>query len=212
MAELLQTPGAINAIKDHAINTISNASGLSADALNAGLETAKSISSGGNPIQTLQKAIANLANNKKAPQAIEKGLESGLTLLGEPIVENFKIGVNEAAQKIAEPLTPDQLVQNQINILIIARNITFGIIIFWGIIIFLRNYTTALSETQKEYIDKINFFMHTYSIVIVLLLIIWIIFAIPINGLPYLGDVMAFFNKLNQAIQIILSSLGGNLM
>lgn len=210
MAELLQSPEAINAIKDNAINAISNASGISTDALSAGLETAKNISKGQNPIQTLQKAISNLASNKKAPQAIEKGIESGITLLGEPLVENFKTGVNEAAQKIAEPLTPDQIVQNQINILIIARNITFGIIIFWGIVIFLRNYTTFLSETQKEYIDKINFFMHTYSIVIVLLLIIWIIFAIPINGLPYLGDLMGFFNKLNQAIQIILSSFGGN--
>lgn len=211
MAELLQNSGAINAIKDQALNTLSNATGLSNDALNAGLQGIQNVSKGQNPIQTLQKAINNLANNKKAPQAIEEGIESGINLLGQPIVENLKMGVNEAAQKIAEPLTPDQITQNQISTLILARNITFGIIIFWGIVIFLRNYTTFLSEQQNEYIDKINKFMYTYSTVVILLVLIYLIFAIPINGLPYLGDIMTFFNKLNQAIQIILSSIGGGI-
>jgi hypothetical protein len=203
---------AINAIKNQALGAISNASGLSNDALNAGLETVKNISGGGNPIETLQKAITNLSKNKNVSSNIIKGAEGAVETALEPIVENFKEGANQASQKFNEPLINDQIIQSQINILIISRNITFGIIIFWGIVIFLRKYTSFLSETQKEYIDEINLFMHTYSTVFILLIVIYLIFSIPIYGLPYLGTATDFFNKLNQAIQIILSSLGGNIL
>lgn len=200
----------LNAIKNQALGAISNATGLSDDTLNAGLDTVKNIAGGENPIQTLQKAITNLANNKKSPKAIEKGVENALNILGTPIVENFQQGVNQAAQTFQQPLTSDEITKNQIYILIIARNITFGIIILWGVMIFLRNYTTFLTETQNEYIDKINKIMYTYTTVFILLLVIWILFSIPIYGLPYIGQATEFFNKLNHAIQIILTTVGGN--
>lgn len=201
----------ISIAKNLAINKASELSGQSAEKLSglayAGIEAANN--PGGaveNFLGFLGKA-KDIITNPNTPSLLVEGAEQAVENITEPIVSSIENGAHIAANEFSGPLLSDETTKIIVSILIVSRNIIFFLIVSWSIILTFKNYTTFLTVQQKEYVETINTFIHNYSGIIIALVVIWLLFVIPIYGLPLLGKATNLFTKVNNVSNIILKSI-----
>lgn len=197
---------ALNIAKSAGIDPTTLTSGLSQETLNQGAELAQNVASGKNPVASLLKLINNAV---KKPGQVKQGVQNATEAVVDQVGNTAQQAFSNASQVFSNPLTPQELITRTIYIAWLSRIIVFGITTIWLVVSIVSNYTESFSQETKDKIQSINDFISKYLIIFIGLYVLWIIYGAQIAFLPYAGEAINFFVKLNDSARVLLNTFAG---
>ena len=140
-----------------------------------------------------------IKTDKKTLAAIVPSLINGFTDLSKNAFDN---NVKEAAQQFSS--TSVSAVADHTESLYILL-VLFSIFLFvWCILLILKQFTTLLSQEQKDNINYIHNIIFGGIGVIPIIFMFWMVFLVYIMLIPVVNDTVGFIGKLNNLVFILL--------
>lgn len=209
----MDVSNALNTAKNMGIDPLQMASdklNVSQETLNQGAELVQDVANGKNPLEGVMKFISNAT---KKPGQVKQGIQNAAEAIGDQVVDKVGEVAQEASGNAAEvfkrDVPPEQVITDSIYFAWLSRIIVFGIVFLWIVISIISNYTELFSNEWKERIQSVNDFINKYLLILIALFMLWSLFTAQITYLPYVGQGIGFFNKLNEAAKTILETFSG---